>query len=93
MRRGPAVFLLICLLVASAYGAQRALLEGVDRVTGFSPSHLTGTRPPTGPPPSAQRLVLILAEGLRPDDARLLPTLDWLAGRGAQLKVTVPQPG
>ncbi|HWI61690.1 MAG TPA: hypothetical protein VNT75_07635, partial [Symbiobacteriaceae bacterium] len=47
----------------------------------------------TGPPPSAQRLVLILAEGLRPDDARLLPTLDWLAGRGAQLKVTVPQPG
>lgn len=93
MRRGPAVFLLICLLVASAYGAQRVVLEGFDRVTGFKPTHMTGVRPPAGPPPLAQRVVLILAEGLRPDDARLLPTVDWLAERGAQLSVSVPEPG
>lgn len=85
--------LLICLLAASAYGAQRAMQEGARRVTGFSPTHLTGLRPPSGSLPLAQRLVLIVAEGLRPDDARLLPTVDWLAQRGAQVRVTVPQPG
>jgi hypothetical protein len=93
VRRGPALFLLICLLVASAYGAQRVVLEGFDRVTGFKPTHMTGVRPPAGPPPLAQRVVLILAEGLRPDDARLLPTVDWMAERGAQLAISVPEPG
>ncbi|HWI51316.1 MAG TPA: hypothetical protein VNT01_04165, partial [Symbiobacteriaceae bacterium] len=93
MRRGPAVFLLTCLLVAAGYGAQRAVLEGAGRVTGFVPAHVTGIRPPVGPPPLAQRTVLILAEGLRPADARLLPSVDWLAQRGAQVRMTVPQPG
>jgi hypothetical protein len=87
------VFLLICVLLASAYGAQRVAREGASRVTGFTPTHMTGIRPPAGPPPLAQRVVVILAEGLRPDDARLLPTVDWLAQRGAQLSVAVPEPG
>jgi len=93
VRRGPAVFFLTCLLVASAYGAQRVMREAAARVTGFSPAHLTAARPPSGPPPLVRRTVLILADGLRSDDALLLPTVDWLSQRGAQLRITVPQPG
>jgi hypothetical protein len=93
LRRGPAIFLLICLLTAAAYGAGRVASEGLGKVADFTPTNLQATLPVAGPPPLAQRLVLVLVDGLRTEDAPFLPTLDWLAQRGASLRLTVPAPG
>lgn len=92
MRRGPAVFLLLLLLIASAYGAQRALADGWHRISGFTPAHHSVPGPATGPPALTQRLVLVVAEGLRPEDAPILPSLDWLQRHGASYRLTVPSP-
>jgi hypothetical protein len=80
-------------LISAGYGTGRLLQEGQKRVTGFSPTHERAARPATGLPPLAQRLVLVLVEGLQPDDVRMLPSLDWLAQKGASLRLTVPEPG
>lgn len=93
MRRGPAIFLLLCLLIAAGYGTGRLASEGLGRVNDFAPTDLKAALPVAGPPPLAQRLVLVMVDGLRPDDAPFLPTLDWLAERGASLNLTVPAPG
>lgn len=93
MRRGPALFILICLLVASGYGAQRLLAESWARVTTFSPAYFEAQRPVAGPPPLAKRVVLIMIDGLHPDDAPLLPSLDWLHRNGSTYRLTVPEPG
>lgn len=69
------------------------MTEGLDRVTQFSPAHRTVAPPAAGPPPLAQRVVLVLVEGLRADDAPFLPTLDWLGQQGAFLRLTAPSPG
>lgn len=92
VRRGRGLILLICLLVASAYGAQRFLGEGARRVTGFSPTHAAAAKPAAGLPPLAQRVVLVVLEGLRPDDALRLPMLEWMARQGAQVRLSVPAP-
>lgn len=93
MRRGPAVLLLLILLAAAAYGAQRAMAEGWKRLTGFAPIYLKAPRPSTGSPQLAGRLVLVIVPGLRTDDAPFLPTLDWLRRQGAGLTLSVPAPG
>ncbi len=79
--------LLFCLLFGAAYGAFRAGQEGLDRLTHFTPGHLSATPPTAGTTPLTGRLVLILVEGLRTEDAHLLPSLEWLrsAGSGYQL--------
>lgn len=92
VRRGPAVVLLFLLLFATAYGAQRAVVEGWNRVVGFRPAHFEGPKPVAGPAALTSRAVLIVAEGLRPEDAPLLPSLDWLARQGATFRLSVPEP-
>ncbi|MFZ5817374.1 MAG: hypothetical protein ACOY93_19085 [Bacillota bacterium] len=92
MRRGPAIFLLVCLLFGAAYGAWRAGQEGFQRLRGFSPPHFTATRPTTGATPLAHRLVLVMVDGLRAEDAHLLPSLEWLRRRGASYRLAVPGP-
>lgn len=93
MRKGPAVILLLTFLIAAAYGAQRALSEGMMRVARFSPAIFQAPRPAAGPPPLAGRVVLVALDGLRAEDVVLLPSLDWLERRGASFRLTVPAPG
>ncbi len=92
MRRGPAVFLLVTLLLASAYGAVQAIHQGWQLITGFLPAHYTVPRPTIGSTPLSNRLIFITIDGLRPDDASLMPTLDWLRRRGAGFALSVPMP-
>lgn len=92
MRRGPAFFLIIVLLFASAYGAQRALLSGWNLLSAYSPSYFGSARPETGPAPLANRLVLIAVDGLQPEDVTRLPSLDWIRRQGASYRLTVPLP-
>jgi hypothetical protein len=93
VRRGPAIVLLLALLLSAGYGAGRLMQEGRHRIAGFSPTHLQAARSAEGVPPLAQRLVLVVVEGLQPDDVLTLPSLDWLAQQGASLRLSVPQPG
>lgn len=93
MRRGPAVVLLLSLLVAAGYGAQFALAEGWARVIDFAPAHFVASRPATGPTQLTDRLILVMIDGLHPDDASLLPSLDWLGRRGSRYRLDVTPPG
>lgn len=93
MRRGPAVMLLLLLLAAAGYGAQVALSEGWARVAAFSPPHFAAPRPGSGPPPLTDRLLLVMLDGLHPDDAALLPALDWLRRQGAGYRLSAVPPG
>lgn len=92
MRRGPAVFLLFCLLFGAAYGAWRAGQEGFARLAQFSPPHHTAERTTTGSTPLASRLVLIMVDGLRTEEAHLLPSLEWIRQHGASYRLKVPGP-
>jgi len=93
LRRGPAVVLLLIVLAAAAYGAQQGMTEGWKRLTGFAPTYLKASKPATGTPQLAGRLVLVIVPGLRSDDAAFLPALDWLRRQGAGLTLSVPAPG
>lgn len=92
MRRGPAILLLFCLLFGSAYGALRLGQEGLTRLSTFAPTHISAERPTAGPSPLANRLVLLMIDGLRPEEAHLLPSLEWLRHRGASYRLIVPSP-
>lgn len=93
VRRGPAVILLFVLMLGAAFGVQRATTFGWQRVAGFAPAHFGAKRPATGSPPLANRMVLLMVDGLRVEDALLLPSLDWLRRQGAGYRLTVPPPG
>lgn len=92
MRRGPAVFLLVCLLLGAAYGAWRAGQEGYDRLMRYAPTPVEES-PSVGAAPLAHRLILIPIDRLGLEDARLLPSLDWLSRRGASYWLSTPAPG
>lgn len=92
MRRGPAVFLLFCLLFGAAYGALRAGQEGYARLNHFSPPHFKAERTTAGSTPLTGRLVLIMIDGLRTEEAHLLPSLEWIRRQGASYRLTVPAP-
>ncbi|WP_374711478.1 hypothetical protein [Symbiobacterium terraclitae] len=83
MRRGPAVLLLIVLLLGAAYGAWRAAVEGAALLSGFRPATAVAERPAAGSAPLADRVVLFIIDGLRIEDAHRLPAVDWLRRRGA----------
>lgn len=92
MRRGPTVFLLLILLAAAAYGSYRAMDVAWTRVVEFAPSYLSAQKPTAGPSPLAAKVVLVVADGLRPNDAALLPAVDWLEQRGAVYALSAPLP-
>lgn len=83
---------MISLLVGSAYGAHRAFATGWERVTRFSSAASQAAKPAAGPPPLANRLVLIMVDGLRPDETSLLPSLDRLRRLGAAYNLSAPGP-
>jgi hypothetical protein len=83
---------MISLLVGSAYGAQRAFSTGWERVTRFSPAAWQAAKPAAGPAPLANRLVLIVVDGLRPDETSLLPSLDRLRRLGSAYSLSAPGP-
>ncbi len=93
MRRSPSLVILFLLLFAAAYGSYRALDEGWHRLTSFTSGHARASRPTSGPPKLAERVVLVLVEGLRPEDARRMPAVDWLLREGSGYQLTVPEPG
>ncbi len=78
--------------MASAYGAQRAITFGWKQLTQFSPSHFEAPRPTTGTAALSSRVVLILLDGLRPEDAPYLPQLELLRRKGSDFDLTVPSP-
>lgn len=92
MRRGPGIFLLLVLLFGAAYGAWRAAQEGFDRLVHFTSPHFATERPTAGTTPLSGRLILVLVDGLRTEEAHLLPSLDWIRQQGASYRLTVPGP-
>lgn len=87
MRRGPAVLLLICLLFGAAYGAWRAASFGYGRLAAFTPVAARAERPGVGSPPLADRVLLVIVDGLTADRVYRLPSLDWLRRRGAHYRL------
>lgn len=87
MRRGPAVLLLICLLFGAAYGAWRAASFGYKQLTAFEPAAARAERPVSGSAPLADRVVLLILDGLTADRVHRLPSLDWLRRRGADYRL------
>lgn len=90
MRRGPAVLLLILLLFGAAYGAWHAAAFGYAQLAAFQPAAARAERPAAGSAPLADRVVLLIIDGLTPDRVYRLPSLDWLRRRGAAYRLDAP---
>lgn len=93
MRRGPAVLLLICLLFGAAYGAWRAAAFGYGQLSAFQPVAARAERPAIGSAPLADRVVLLLIDGLTADRVYRLPSLDWLRRHGAAYRLEAAEAG
>jgi hypothetical protein len=91
LRRAPAFLLLGSLLLVAAWGSADLTRTAWQRLASFNP-------PPVNAPVAlvpagrTERLVLIAVEGLGPDEASLLPTLHWLAERGARFALSAEEP-
>lgn len=85
-----------------SYGAYRLAAYSWDQVvsypspyTALSGMDFSGTRPDlTDPIPDAQprRVVMVLIDGLRDDASRTMGAISGLRARGADVRLTVPQP-
>jgi len=75
------------LLLGAAYGAWRAASFGYARLSAFQPAAALAERPATGSPPLADRVVLLIVDGLTGDGVYRLPSLDWLRRRGAHYRL------
>ncbi len=97
--------LLTCGLIvalATAYGAYAlagwSWNQVVDYASPFTTLHgetFTGPRPPLDTPiPGAQarRAVIVLIDGLTDAASRSMPTIEALRARGADVRLTIPQP-
>lgn len=91
MRRGPALVLIGSLLLGAAWvGAQYAKATW-STLQNFNPPPVTQPVADTAPA-QTPRVILLTIEGLGPREARLMPTLEWLAGRGARFTLTAEEP-
>jgi len=105
-RRSPLRWLLpIVALVASlglAYGAYTLAGYSWDQVVSYESPYTTlsgadfsGVRPDLADPiPGAEprRVVLVIIDGLRDDASRTMESISGLRARGADVRLTVPQP-
>ncbi|HEY8346598.1 MAG TPA: hypothetical protein VIL07_04895 [Symbiobacteriaceae bacterium] len=92
MRRGPVLFVILALLFAFGYAAQRTLMAAWHRVTTYAPPVSDAALTESGATPLADRLVLIAVSGLEASDVTLLPSLDWIRRQGGSYHLTVPAP-
>ncbi len=85
------VFVLL-ILAGIGYMAQNLAVMGWDSVVEYKTIYLTNLPPGSAAEPLAQRVVLILVDGLRLDASRNMPALNALRRQGADLSVRIGQP-
>jgi hypothetical protein len=91
VRRGPALILLGSLLLGAAWAGAESTRSTWALLSNYNPPPVT--QPVAETTPALTRRVLWLSiEGLSPREANLMPTLQWLAGRGARLSLTGTEP-
>jgi hypothetical protein len=106
-RRRPALGWLLPVMalavsLALSYGAYTLASYSWDQVVSYESPYTTmsgadfsGVRPAlTDPIPEARprRVVLVLIDGLRDDASRTMASISGLRARGADVRLTVPQP-
>src|SRR5574340_908125 len=94
--------LILALSLGLSYSAYRLASYAWDQVvsyespyTGISGVDFSGARPDlTDPIPEAapRRIVMVLIDGLRDDASRTMDSLSGLRARGADIRLTAPQP-
>lgn len=90
-RHGPALLLLGSLLLGAAWAGAESTRTAWTKLNNFNP-------PPVSQPVAAstpaltERLLWLSIDGLSAREANLMPTLQWLAGRGAHFDLTAPGP-
>jgi hypothetical protein len=93
-RVGKILLLVLVLLVLAAIGyqAQNVAIIGWDSVVEYQTPYLTNLPRGSAAEPLAQRVVLVLVDGLRLDASRNMTRLNELRQRGADLSVRAGQP-
>lgn len=91
MRRGPALILLGSLLLGAAWAGAESTRAAWTKLTNFNPPPVTQPMAATTPALTG-RVLWLSIEGLSPREASLMPTLQWLAGRGARVSLTASEP-
>ncbi|MGQ9467184.1 MAG: alkaline phosphatase family protein [Anaerolineae bacterium] len=84
--------LVLLLLAAIGYQAQNVAVIGWDSVVEYQTPYLTHLPRGSAAEPLAQRVVLVLVDGLRLDASRNMSRLNELRREGADLSVRVGQP-
>ncbi len=84
--------LVLLILAGIGYMAQNLAVMGWDSVVGYQTIYLADLPPGGAAEPLAQRIVLILVDGLRLDASRHMPALNALRRQGADLSVRIGQP-
>lgn len=94
--------LALAISLGLSYGAYRLASYSWDQVvsykspyTGISGADFAGVRPNLDNPiPDAEprRIVMVLIDGLRDDASRTMDAISGLRARGADVRITVPQP-
>lgn len=87
---GPILLLLVLALVG--YGAQRLALFSWDAIVKYSSPFATPLPPGAAGAPLAQRVVLVVVDGLREDASRSMPALNGLRARGAEFVAWTGEP-
>ncbi len=83
---------LILVLMVAGYEAQTFAKIGWNSVVDYQSPYLSSLPRGNAAPPLAQRVVLIMIDGLRLDVSREMPNLNDLRRQGADLAVRVGQP-
>lgn len=91
MRRGPALILLGSLLLGAAWAGAESTRSAWTVLTNFNPPPVTQPAA-TAMPALTGRVLWLSIEGLSPREASLMPTLQWLSGRGARVTLSATEP-
>lgn len=91
MRRGPALVLIGSLLLGAAWAGAQSAKTAWHQLQNFNPPPVVQPVADLSPAQTG-RVLLLTIEGLTPREARLMPTLQWLAQRGARFTLTAEEP-
>ncbi len=84
--------LVLIILAVLGYLAQSLAMLGWDSVVEYKTPYLTNLPPGSAAEPLAQRVILVLVDGLRLDASRDMAALNELRRQGADLSVRIGQP-
>lgn len=88
-----ALFVLVLIILAGiGYLAQKLAVVGWDSVVEYKTPYLTNLPPGSAAEPLAQRVILVLVDGLRLDASREMAALNGLRQRGADFSLRIGQP-